>query len=168
MMSAESDQDFSTPPLYVTVRVYGICLDNENRILLSDERLGQLNVTKFPGGGLIPGEGILDCLHREWKEETGAGIASARHFYTTDFFIRSAFDPKAQVICAYYLLDANQPIHAPFSNQPDFFEAQPGKLRWHSLEHLTPECFFFPSDQVVCRLLLKKLLPHRSFQEKNS
>jgi hypothetical protein len=34
------------------VRVYGIWIDRDRRVLLSDEKLGNLHITKFPGGGL--------------------------------------------------------------------------------------------------------------------
>ena len=54
-----------------TIRVYGLILNASTEILLSDEfRFNQL-MTKFPGGGLEYGEGLVDCLKREIKEETG-------------------------------------------------------------------------------------------------
>ena len=57
-----------------TVRVYGILLDNDNRILVSDEFIRGDYFTKFPGGGLELGEGTRDCLKREFKEETGLDV----------------------------------------------------------------------------------------------
>ena len=45
------------------IRVYGFLID-EGCILVTDEfRLG-IFMTKFPGGGLIYGEGMIDCLKR--------------------------------------------------------------------------------------------------------
>ena len=44
------------------IRVYGIIINDENQVLLSDElRFGNA-FTKFPGGGLEWGEGTKDCL----------------------------------------------------------------------------------------------------------
>ena len=53
----------------LNLRIYGLAFNDKNEILLTDEfRLG-LRMTKFPGGGLKPGEGTIDCLKRECREE---------------------------------------------------------------------------------------------------
>ena len=51
------------------VRVYGVLLDEEKRLLVSDEFIRGQYITKLPGGGLEIGEGTRDCLQREFKEE---------------------------------------------------------------------------------------------------
>lgn len=71
-------------PLF-NVRVYGILLDNEKRLLVSDEFIRGAYITKLPGGGLEFGEGTRDCLKREFKEETGLDVTIGEHIYTTDF-----------------------------------------------------------------------------------
>ncbi len=76
-----------------TIRVYGIILNDRNEVLLSDESYRGHRFTKFPGGGLEYGEGTLDCLRREIREETGCRIEILRHLYTTDFFQESLFHP---------------------------------------------------------------------------
>jgi len=43
-------------------------------------------MTKFPGGGLQFGEGTIDCIKREFREELGCEIGVLKHFYTTDYF----------------------------------------------------------------------------------
>lgn len=35
---------------------------------------------KFPGGGLEYGEGVLECLHREFDEELNVKIDVIEHF----------------------------------------------------------------------------------------
>ena len=47
------------------VRVYGVLLDDEKRLLVSDEFIRGQYITKLPGGGLEIGEGTRDCLQRE-------------------------------------------------------------------------------------------------------
>ena len=53
------------------IRVYGIYIDPDKGILVSDELVNGKYITKFPGGGLEFGEGTIDCLKREMVEETG-------------------------------------------------------------------------------------------------
>jgi ADP-ribose pyrophosphatase YjhB (NUDIX family) len=57
------------------IRVYALILDRqEKNILISDERVAGLEFSKFPGGGLEFGEGVMDCIHREAIEELGQEI----------------------------------------------------------------------------------------------
>ena len=55
-------------PSRFNVRVYGIWI-HEGRILVNEELIRGKHVIKFPGGGLDLGEGTVDGLKREWKEE---------------------------------------------------------------------------------------------------
>ena len=43
------------------IRVYGLLINNLNQVLVSDENIKGHYITKFPGGGLEFGEGIIDC-----------------------------------------------------------------------------------------------------------
>ncbi len=45
---------------------------------------------KFPGGGLEYGEGVLECLHREFDEELNVKVDVVEHFYTQENFLVSA------------------------------------------------------------------------------
>lgn len=83
------------------VRAYGL-LVRDGRVLVSDEVIRGLSVTKFPGGGLEFGEGLHECIVREFREELNLEVEVNGHFYTTDFFVASAFDPSSQVISVYY------------------------------------------------------------------
>src|ERR1043166_6337372 len=97
-----SDQVFN-------IRVYGILINEHRQLLVTDEfRFGK-QITKFPGGGLQFGEGTIECIIREMKEETGLDTEVISHFYTTDFFQRSAFDKNRQVISIYYRIRSLQP-----------------------------------------------------------
>lgn len=128
------------------VRVYGILIHPENKVLLSFEHYKQHVFTKFPGGGLEYGEGTLEALKREFLEELGIEPFNIRHFYTTDFFQQSAFN-DSQVISIYYLVDI-----------PDF-DAIPqmsdtGTVYFYSIDASLPEEVDLPIDKVVAEMLV--------------
>ena len=83
------------------VRVYGLLINAGGEILISDEQEYGMRFTKFPGGGLEAGEGLIDGLKREFVEECDAEVEVLSHFYTTDFYVKSAFN-NSQVISVYY------------------------------------------------------------------
>ena len=56
------------------VRVYGLLFNEQNQILISDEEEYGFQFSKFPGGGLEYGEGLIDGLIREFMEECNAEI----------------------------------------------------------------------------------------------
>jgi ADP-ribose pyrophosphatase YjhB (NUDIX family) len=72
--------------LILSVRVYGVLINDQNEVLVSDEYIRGEYYTKFPGGGLEIGEGTRECLQREFKEEMNLEVAIGDHIYTTDFF----------------------------------------------------------------------------------
>src|SRR3982750_4950693 len=99
-------------PLF-NVRVYGILINDQNELLVSDEYIRGGYYTKFPGGGLEFGEGTRECLRREFKEEMELNVEVGEHLYTTDFFQISAFNPKFQIVSIYYYVTALEEITAP-------------------------------------------------------
>ncbi len=104
---------------HFNVRVYGLWF-RDGDVLVSEEQIRGQKVIKFPGGGLEWGEGTIDGLKREWKEELGTDINVLQHFYTTDFFQQSAWD-QTQVISIYYFVEPVQPIDLPYSNGEEQF-----------------------------------------------
>ena len=76
-----------------TLRVYGILINENKQVLVSDEYIRGNYYTKFPGGGLEFGEGTRDCLKREFREEMDLDVEVGEHLYTTDYFQMSAFNP---------------------------------------------------------------------------
>src|SRR5690606_20866544 len=105
-----------------TIRVYGVLVNKDLEVLVSDEREGGLEFTKFPGDGLEYGEGLLDGLKREFLEECGARIEILRHINTTDFLVQSVFNNK-QVIGVHYHVGHISPLHGPLSSRRFGFEA---------------------------------------------
>lgn len=141
------------------VRVYGILVNKQGEVLVSDEFIGGLEITKFPGGGVEFGEGTIDAIKREMIEETGTEIEVTGHFYTTDFFQVSAFNPKAQVISIYYSIRVVTALNATVSAKAfDFTERIEGAIsfRWIPLDIISEEHFTFPIDKKVARMLRER------------
>ena len=61
----------------INIRVYGILINSQKEVLLSDEKYRDVEFTKFPGGGLEWGEGTKETLIREFQEELDIIIANA-------------------------------------------------------------------------------------------
>src|ERR1700744_4232671 len=99
------------------VRVYGLLINADNEILISDEQEYGMQFTKFPGGGLEYGEGLVEGLKREFIEECNADIEVISHFYTTDFFVKSAFN-DSQIISVYYLVKNVEPLNLQIKFKP--------------------------------------------------
>ncbi|NWK67043.1 MAG: NUDIX domain-containing protein [Sediminibacterium sp. Gen4] len=150
-------------PLF-NIRVYGILLDSQQRLLVSDEFIRGAYITKLPGGGLEFGEGTRDCLKREFKEETGLDVEIGEHFYTTDFFQISAFNQKDQIISIYYKVHIAEPIlletkTKPFDLSPEQTSNPNGEsevFRWIPLNELTTDSVTLPIDKVVVGMLKKR------------
>ncbi|MCY7409133.1 MAG: NUDIX domain-containing protein [Chitinophagales bacterium] len=140
-----------------TIRVYGILIDDIKGILISDEFENGKYFTKFPGGGLELGEGIKDCLIREWKEELQQSIEVLDHFYTTDFFQRSSLHTNKQVISVYYFVKVFEKLKVKISDHAfDFHAGVTGSqsFRWISFKELSDDAFTFEIDKVVARKLI--------------
>jgi ADP-ribose pyrophosphatase YjhB (NUDIX family) len=148
------------------VRVYGILLGDNDRVLVSDELIRGAYITKFPGGGLEFGEGTRDCLKREFKEEMDLDVAVGDHLYTTDFFQMSAFNPEHQIISIYYFVKALAPIRAPLRTKPfDFDERELQRyaerketetFRFIDRAAFNEDSVTLPIDKVVAGLLKTK------------
>ena len=137
------------------IRVYGLLINNNNEVLVTDEfRLGK-EMTKFPGGGLNWGEGTIDCLKREFREELGSEIEVIKHFYTTDFFQKAAFYENQQLISIYYIVKNIRPLSISISKNKFDFQQKEGaqSFRWISISKLNSQEFTFPIDQKVALML---------------
>ena len=138
------------------VRVYGLLINEQQKVLVADELIKGMKITKFPGGGLEFGEGTIEAIKREMMEETNTPVEVLKHFYTTDFFQVSAFNPKAQVISIYYTLKALSPLNVQISQAPFAFKNNSeGEIsfRWLAVKTLSINDFTFPIDQKVATML---------------
>jgi ADP-ribose pyrophosphatase YjhB (NUDIX family) len=145
------------------IRVYGILINSDKQVLVSDEYIRGNYYTKFPGGGLEFGEGTRDCLKREFMEEMNLKVEVGDHIYTTDHYQRSAFNPLHQIISIYYFAKALEPITAPLRTKEfDFDENQLGIYKelneietfrfidWHSF---SAESVTLPIDKLVANMI---------------
>jgi 8-oxo-dGTP diphosphatase len=142
---------------YFNVRVYGLLINNEQQILISDEKQGDKAFSKFPGGGLELGEGLKDALKREFMEECAAEIEVINHFYTTDFFEKSSFN-DSQVVSIYYFVKPVAPLDLPVKTaQFDFDAGSSQSFRWTNLSSLTEDDVTFRTDKTVVKLLKEQM-----------
>jgi 8-oxo-dGTP diphosphatase len=147
------------------IRVYGILINEQNQILVSDEYIRGLKITKFPGGGLEFGEGTRDCLKREFLEEMNLKVEVLEHIYTTDFFQISAFNQGHQIISIYYKVQPLENITVPIKTTPFDFDEEQLKLyeetkeietfRFIDARDITKEDLSLPIDKIIVGFINK-------------
>ncbi|MDB5252642.1 MAG: hydrolase [Flaviaesturariibacter sp.] len=155
----------------INVRVYGVLIDEERGVLVSDELIRGGRYTKFPGGGLEVGEGTRDCLKREFLEEMDLAVEVGAHLYTTDYYQPSAFHADHQILSIYYYVTPLEPINTRISTEPfDFDEEQMERYRQHGetesfrfvpWEQLTEDTVNLPIEKRVVQRLLQDVSPLR-------
>jgi 8-oxo-dGTP diphosphatase len=147
----------------ITIRVYGILINAQNEVLVSDELIRGMKITKFCGGGLEEGEGTRDCLAREFMEEMNLKVEVGEHFYTTDFFQPSAFKQGDQIMSIYYKVKQLQPITAPLRSIPFDFDEREMKIyeeqkeietfRFIPMHEFTEDSMTLPIDKIVAKMI---------------
>ncbi|UOE51495.1 NUDIX domain-containing protein [Mucilaginibacter sp. SMC90] len=144
---------------YFNVRVYGLLLNDDDELLISDEQEYGMRFSKFPGGGLELGEGLIDGLKREFMEECNLEVEVVSHFYTTDFAVKSAFN-NSQIISVYYMVRTLTPVNLNIKTVAFDFDGEGEVLqafRWVPLTALSVADFEFPTDKRVVELLQNEL-----------
>lgn len=144
-------------------RVYGILINENKQVLVSDELIRGSYITKFPGGGLEFGEGTRDCLQREFLEEMNLKVEIGEHIYTTDYFQLSAFNPAHQIISIYYFAKALEEIKVPLRTKPFDFDEKEMKIyeaaketetfRFIDWDNFSADSVTLPIDKIVATLL---------------
>ncbi len=141
------------------VRVYGLIFNEHKDVLVSDEFINGIMITKFPGGGLEFGEGTINCVIREFMEELGWQVAVVEHFYTTDFFQISAFKDNKQILSIYYkmrLMDKSNELPIRFSSIKFNFDSaieNDQVFRWLPINEDLIDDLTFPIDKKVATML---------------
>jgi 8-oxo-dGTP diphosphatase len=145
------------------IRVYGILINENKQVLVSDEYIRGDYITKFPGGGLEFGEGTRDCLKREFMEEMSLHVRVGDHLYTTDYFQKSAFNPEHQIVSIYYYAHPLEAIKVPLRTKPfDFDEQQLAvyaekketeTFRFINWDDFSEASVHLPIDKIVAKML---------------
>ena len=134
----------------INVRTYA-CVIKENSVLGLFEKFRGNTLLKFPGGGLEYGEGLIECLSREFAEELNVKIEVVEHLYTQENLIASHFRNNEQLLTIYYL--ANILNEENFQIRDQDIE----KAEWISMK-TSANPFDLPSDQLVFDKLKQKFL----------
>lgn len=147
----------------LNIRVYGILINKARQVLVSDELVRGMQITKFPGGGLEPGEGTRDCLRREFMEEMNLETEIGQHIYTTDFYQQSVFNPDHQIISIYYYVSALAPITVAIRTKLFDFDEQQMKayeatgetetFRFVNWEDFSDASVTLPIDKLVAKIV---------------
>lgn len=145
--------------MYFNVRVYGLLITDAKEVLISDEKTLNVSFTKFPGGGLEYGEGLIDALKREFMEECQLEIEIVRHVYTTDFYEKSSFN-DSQIISIYYQVRAKSPIlfdikTSPFDFRNEKLQEKMEVFRFMSISQLNDNDLTFKTDRMAWQQFLK-------------
>lgn len=151
----------------LNIRVYGIIINDKQQVLVSDEYIRGMYITKFCGGGLEEGEGTIDCLKREYMEEMKLNVEVTDHIYTTDFYQPSAFMKGNQIIAIYYAVKPLEPISVPLRRRPFEFDEREMKMyeetgetetfRFIDRRDFNEDCMTLPIDKIVAAFVKKKL-----------
>ena len=134
----------------INVRVYAAAVKDKKVLVLFEEYAGEY-LMKLPGGGLEFGEGVLDCLRREFDEELNTKINVIEHLYTQEEFLVSRFRANEQLLTLYYVVE--------IVDETEFLIMDPciEKAEWISLE-TEENPFTLPVDQIVFEILKNKYL----------
>ena len=145
------------------IRVYGVLINEQKQVLVSDELVRGHYLTKFCGGGLELGEGTIDCLKREFMEEMQLPVEILSHLYTTDYYQQSAFNPDHQILSIYYYVKPLEDIRVEMRTKPFDFDdeqmkayAETGEtetFRWISWDDFSADAVTLPIDKIVASLI---------------
>lgn len=141
------------------IRVYGILINEKQQVLVSDELIKGQRLTKLPGGGLEFGEGTIDCIKREFMEETNNEVEVIEHFYTTDYMQVSAYNPAHQIISIYYLVKPVSSFEIETTSKIFDFKnnlEHEQSFRWLELNSVTENDFTLPIDKLVGKMIQDK------------
>lgn len=134
------------------LRVYGLLI-KDKAVLVTDEHRGGMLMTKFPGGGLEKGEGLADCLIREFDEELGINVSVETIFYVNEFLQVSQFNSKDQLLSFYYFVSSDELSKIPDPVPLNLLKSGEQTFRWVKLDELKEAEFTFPIDRIVVQKL---------------
>lgn len=69
------------------VGVYGICIRNNELLVIHKNGGPYTGRYDLPGGSIEPNESLIGALHREFHEETGIAVSVVGHVGTRDYVL---------------------------------------------------------------------------------
>jgi len=143
---------------FFNIRTYGILINENREILISDEIYQNKHFTKFPGGGLELGESLPDAIKREFIEECDLEITDIQLLYITDSVVPSAFN-DSQVLGVYYQVFTNDELKVPIQTQAFNFEkGSKQSFRWISLQNFSAQDLTFEMDREAWKNVSNKIV----------
>jgi ADP-ribose pyrophosphatase YjhB (NUDIX family) len=143
------------------VRSYGILL-NQDSVLLSEEWYPNHDgpILKFPGGGVNLGEGVVDCLIREFREEANLEIKVHDVVHVGRGFVKSHFN-DTQVISVYFRVESlgGEPPVDQILMDPEGREGASYRLFWCPLSELDAKKMTFANEKEMVTVLQKYPVP---------
>ena len=138
--------------IWVAVKALIIC---NNRVLII-QRSNYANLGEgewdIPGGGMQFGETLLECLHREVKEETGLTVSVDKLLYAMTALI----NPARQIVGLTYLCHANSDKVTLSHEHTDYLWATIEQLK----SRLTPSALaLYTEHSVFEALFTKRIVP---------
>ena len=129
-----------------TARCYALIVSDTGRLLVMKERWRGVDLNKLPGGGLELGEGLLECLNRELKEEFARfEPCQWSHLHTPTHYFTSQFRPDEQLLLTYF--KAVAPVKEQrWALNPEESENLLG-IEWLSLRKENRSWFTLESDR---------------------
>jgi len=143
---------------FFNIRTYGILVNANREILISDELYHGQQFTKFPGGGLELGESLPDAIKREFIEECDLKLDDIHLLYVTDQVVKSDFN-DSQVIGVYYQVFTKDKLKVSTKNRA--FDFEPGSeqsLRWVSLQNFSSHDLTYQMDKDAWYAIKDKII----------
>ena len=132
------------------IRVYGLLIFENQLMILKEPYAGEI-LYKFPGGGLEFGEGVIECLEREFLEELNLKITKTHHFYTQEGFLASKFRKNEQLLTVYYMVEVES------ITELKLLDNSIEEVIWCDLNKYQKSPLILPIDQLVWDKLLIEL-----------
>lgn len=131
--------------LILRVAVYGIIIDENNKVLLISSTHNKKYF--FPGGGLTLGTTIKETLQKEIQEETGIDVEVLKLIdIKENYFYYDPVDESFQTVNFFYLC---KPLNFDLVKNEDIKDADAENPTWVPIANLTKEMIAPPADEFL-------------------